>query len=404
VAEASVVTSGTDDLPATNAPQAMRRVHQVEPTGPQDEGDQMSNNNDRRATAGRRRYVRGIAALAALAFVAAACGSSNDTTVSSDAAPAPTDTEPVDTAPPTEVPASTEAPADTTPTTEAAVDTTPASTEPATTEPATTEPAIETAAACAAEVEMKTPGAFTVRTWFDFGAGDLSGFSAFEGGVLYAVVEELGFSEADVVFEVEEGLADGFFIAGETTFDVGISVITITEGRAETIDFSDSYYDVEQVLVGREDSPVAGAASVADISGASLGTFSETASLALGASEEYVAAVIAPSSEPVVYPSIWEDTPAAQTALDDGTVDALVIDVPSALYAIQPDGLGMQNVGVVAVLPRQDDPFEQLGMVVQKASPLVDCVNQALATLADDGTIAELENQWLHGGAAILTE
>lgn len=375
----------------------------MEPTGPQDEGDQMSNNIDQRATTGRRRYLRGVAAVAALAFVAAACGSSTDTTGSTDTEPAPTDTEPVDTAPPTEVPASTEAPTDTTPTTEAAVDTTPAPTEPPATSPEP-EPPIETAAVCAAEVGMKTAGALTVRTWTDFGVGDLSGLSAFEGAVVYAVAEQLGFSEADVVFEVEEVSNDGFFAAGETTFDIGISVFTITEARAETIDFSDSYYDVEQVLVGREDSPVAGAASIADISGASLGTFSETASLVAGASEEYVAAVIAPSSEPVVYPSIWEDTPAAQTALDDGTVDALVIDVPSALYAIQPDGLGMQSVDIVAALPRQGDPFEQLGMVIQKASPLVDCTNQALATLRDDGTLADLEAQWLHGGAAILTE
>lgn len=76
-------------------------------------------------------------------------------------------------------------------------------------------------------------------------------------------------------------------------------------------------------------------------------------------------------------------------AIDDGTIDALVIDLPSAEFLLSEGGSGIQNAAVVAVLPREDEPFEQLGMVLQKGNPLVACVNEALASLREAGTLAE---------------
>jgi polar amino acid transport system substrate-binding protein len=38
---------------------------------------------------------------------------------------------------------------------------------------------------------------------------------------------------------------------------------------------------------------------------------------------------------------------------------------------------------------------EEFGMLFEKGNELVACVNEALATLRDDGTLDDLEQEWL---------
>ncbi len=38
---------------------------------------------------------------------------------------------------------------------------------------------------------------------------------------------------------------------------------------------------------------------------------------------------------------------------------------------------------------------EEFGMLFEKGSPLVPCVNAALAALSEDGTLAQIEQEWL---------
>ncbi len=40
--------------------------------------------------------------------------------------------------------------------------------------------------------------------------------------------------------------------------------------------------------------------------------------------------------------------------------------------------------------------------MLEKDSPLTTCVNEAIATLHEDGTIDSLEQKWLAGGAPVL--
>ena len=48
---------------------------------------------------------------------------------------------------------------------------------------------------------------------------------------------------------------------------------------------------------------------------------------------------------------------------------------------------------------------EQFGLVLDKGSPLTACVSQAVTALKNDGTLANLEKQWLAGvsGAPVLS-
>ena len=54
------------------------------------------------------------------------------------------------------------------------------------------------------------------------------------------------------------------------------------------------------------------------------------------------------------------------------------------------------------MLPEPDAP-DELGMLFEEGNPLVECVNEALATLRDDGTLATFEEEWLNQGGDIPT-
>ena len=47
---------------------------------------------------------------------------------------------------------------------------------------------------------------------------------------------------------------------------------------------------------------------------------------------------------------------------------------------------------VLDVVPGQQEEF---GMLFEKGSELVGCVNRALTTLKEDGTLERIEQQWL---------
>jgi len=57
----------------------------------------------------------------------------------------------------------------------------------------------------------------------------------------------------------------------------------------------------------------------------------------------------------------------------------------------------------VGVLPLAGTDPEQLGMLFEDGSTLVPCVNEALGTLRDDGTLAALQEEWLSAGGDIPT-
>jgi len=56
-------------------------------------------------------------------------------------------------------------------------------------------------------------------------------------------------------------------------------------------------------------------------------------------------------------------------------------------------------------LPSAADDVEQLGIALDKGSPLTRCVSWAIDTLRGDGTLGKLEHRWLTdaGKAPVLT-
>jgi len=255
----------------------------------------------------------------------------------------------------------------------------------------------ESAASCD-EVTTKTDGTLTVATgetvfppWM--GVGDdvfdvpESG-TGFEGALVMAVAKELGFSGDQVSF-VRTGF-DEAIAPGAKDWDFNIQQYTITADRDEVVDFSDGYYQVEQAIVGASDSAAASAGSVGALKDLRLGAAIGSTSL------DYVDGVIEPNSDAQVY----DDNAAAKAAFDAGQVDGIVFDLPTAYYIT---AVEITDASIIGVLPRSGDAPEELGMLFEEGSPLVGCVNDALATLRDNGTIDALEDEWLNQGGGVPT-
>jgi polar amino acid transport system substrate-binding protein len=270
-------------------------------------------------------------------------------------------------------------------------------------------------AACVTEVEQQEAGALTVAALQgQFALPDqrdqVAARFAYESALLYAVADRLGFAEEDVVVDFrsrpEGGTDVAFAGTGAKDFDLAISEISATEERDERVDFV-AYYDEEQVLLAPEDSVVAGAESLADLRGATFGTIRKTASLDGSAGTVYVEEVIAPSTEVVEFLDFDPEGsgPAVQAALDNGTIDALVIDRYTADFALtSPEGeAGFTDVSILGVLPRPAEPSGQLGMLLEQGSALVPCVEAAVAELRADGTLDRLETEYLDDGGSIPT-
>lgn len=203
----------------------------------------------------------------------------------------------------------------------------------------------------------------------------------FEAAVAYAVAVELGFANDDVSW-VRTSF-DEAIQPGAKNFDFNLQQYSITDERKLTVSFSDPYYTTNQAIVGFADSAAASATTLADVQGLKFGVQSGTTSL------EFINTVIKPTTEPYVY----DDNAAAKAALEAKQIDAIVVDLPTAFYI---SAVEIERSKVIGQFPPSEGfAADQFGFVFDLGNPLVECVNIALQTLKDGGTLAEIEKTWL---------
>ena len=265
-------------------------------------------------------------------------------------------------------------------------------TETTSAEATSTESASESAATdeCAFEnLTTLTPGVLTIGTDTPayppyFSDDDPTNGEGFEAAVAYAVADKLGFMPADVVWEVVP--FNTSYAPGDKNFDFDINQISITPERAEVVDFSDGYYTVNQAVVAFNDSPIAGATTIAELKEAKLGAQVGTTSL------DFVTEIVQPTNEPYVF----NDTNDAKSALSNGQIDGIVVDLPTAYYVT---AVEFENSKIVGQFAAQEGG-EQFGLLFQKGNPLVTCVNKALTELKDSGELQTIQDTWLAGATA----
>jgi polar amino acid transport system substrate-binding protein len=201
----------------------------------------------------------------------------------------------------------------------------------------------------------------------------------YESAVAYAVAKQLGFTRDQLSWKYTP--FNTSFAPGKKAFDFDINQISFSPQRAKVVDFSDSYYDVNQAVVVNKGTPIASATTIAALKPYSLGAQLGTTSY------QFIKDTIKPSKQPSVFP---QNTGAVQ-ALKNKQIDGLVVDLPTAFYVTAVQVPNSKVLGQFATAPGG----EHFGMVFQKGNSLVTCVNTALATLRDNGTLQNLQQQWL---------
>ncbi|MFC5380875.1 ABC transporter substrate-binding protein [Aquipuribacter nitratireducens] len=236
-----------------------------------------------------------------------------------------------------------------------------------------------------ASLETLTEGTLTMATsepafepWMV--ENDPTNEQGYESAVAYAVAERLGY--ADDAVEWVRVPFEAAIAPGPKDFDVAINQFSITEERRQAVDFSSPYYDVRQAVVTTAGSPADGATTTGELGevliGAQVGTTS------LQAIEELIG--------PTMQPQVFNSNEDAVTALQNGQVDAIVVDLPTAFFVT---AVQLDDGVIVGQLPELGEDPEQFGMVLDLGSPLTDCVSRAVDALEADGTLDALQEEWL---------
>jgi polar amino acid transport system substrate-binding protein len=244
------------------------------------------------------------------------------------------------------------------------------------------------------QLTTKTAGKLTIGTddpaygpWFKDNKPENG--EGFESAVAYAVADRLGYAQADVTWvRVPFNTA---VAPGPKAFDFDINQFSITDERKKAVDFSGPYYLVRQTVIALKSSKIAGATSVSALQSAKLGAQVGTTSY------KAITDLVKPSGQPQVY-NTNDD---AKKALQNGQIDGLVVDLPTAFYMTAAE---LEDAVIVGQLPQVGVP-EQFGLVLDKGSSLTGCVTQAVDQLRSSGELTRLEQQWLAqvAGARELT-
>lgn len=203
----------------------------------------------------------------------------------------------------------------------------------------------------------------------------------FESAVAYAVADRLGFAADDV--EWVRTSFDAAIAPGPKDFDLNLQQFSITDDRRQAVDFSTPYYETTQAVVTVEGSPAADAASLADLRDLVVGA--QTGTTSFQAAEAHI--------QPTSGVQAFTSNDDAKLALQNGQIDALVVDLPTAFYLTSAD---LEGGVLVGQLPRAEgEEGDEFGIVLPLGSSLTTDVSGAVDSLRADGTLDELATTWL---------
>jgi polar amino acid transport system substrate-binding protein len=233
-----------------------------------------------------------------------------------------------------------------------------------------------------ATLPLRHPGVLTVHAdqplyepWFV--DNDPTNGQGFESAVTYAIGNAMGFTNN----QIEWGYTsfNTSYAPGPKAFDFYITEVSITEQRAEAVDFSDPYYESPLVTVVKKDSPILQATSIAELRsykfGTQVGTIYHT----------FIDQTIQPEQDTLVFDTNLDSL----TALENGTVDVVLQSLQIGIFnvTIQYDDLALGGI-----VP---GTTSDLGLVFEKGSELVPYVNAAIAAIKANGVHEALVEKWL---------
>jgi polar amino acid transport system substrate-binding protein len=240
-------------------------------------------------------------------------------------------------------------------------------------------------------LKTKTPGTLTVATdkpayppYFE--DDNPTNGKGFESAVAYAIATKLGFAKDEVKWTVVPFNAS--YAPGPKQFDFDVNQISITPKREKVVDFSAPYFTAPQALVVPKGSKLTGATSLADVRSAKIGVQVGTTSF------DAVKEVIKPDTDPKVFNNSTD----VVTALKQGQVEGVVVDLPTAFYVTAAQVKGSKIIGQFEA-PGGD----KWGALLAKGSPLTSCVSKAITELDSSGELKKIYDQWLGDAAGAPT-
>jgi polar amino acid transport system substrate-binding protein len=201
--------------------------------------------------------------------------------------------------------------------------------------------------------------------------GEIVGFSI---DLMKAIAQKAGL-QVKFVNTPWEGI---FNALAQGDRDALISSITITDERRQTMDFSDPYFDAQQLIAVKADSKVQ---KFADLAALKVGVQTGTTG------DEVVTKLQGKNSTNI---KRFESTPLALKELDSGGVEAVVADNGVVINYVK-------NNAAVKLRTVADTSFkpEQYGIAVKKGNAeLLAKINQGLAAVRADGTYDRIYAQY----------
>ncbi len=241
---------------------------------------------------------------------------------------------------------------------------------------------------CTAEkLATLEPGTLTIATDSPayppyFIDDDPTNGKGFESAVAFAIADKLGFTADDVNWVVVPFNAS--YAPGPKDFDFDVNQISITPRRSEQVDFSSPYYEASQAVVALKQTETAAATSLADVARARIGVQIGTTSL------EAVEASIRPEQDVQVFDTSND----VVSALKQGQVDAVVVDVPTAFYLTAAQ---VPKAGIVGQFSAPGG--DRWGALLERDSRLTGCVSLAVIALRASGELAAIEEEWMSAAA-----
>lgn len=247
-----------------------------------------------------------------------------------------------------------------------------------------TKPTTTTAAACERDsLALVNAGKLTIATdkpayspYFE--DDDPSNGKGFESAVAYAIADELGFEKSEVEWTVVP--FNAAFKPGDKDWDFDVNQFSITEDRKKAVDFSAPYFSAPQAVLALNSSPAAKATTLAELKETKLGVQVGTTSL------EATQDAIAPSQDPQVF----NDSNDVVQAIKSKRVEAVVLDLPTALYLAAAE---LEDAAVVGQFEAEGG--DDWGAVLAKGSELTPCVDAAIERLRSSGELEALTEQWI---------
>jgi glutamine transport system substrate-binding protein len=224
-------------------------------------------------------------------------------------------------------------------------------------------------AATAETLRVVTDPSFVPFEMMDQKTGEMIGFDM---EIIAEVAERAGFE-----YDLKTMDFNGIIPALQTgNVDIAIAGITITEEREQIVDFSDPYYDSGlRILVRNSNAQVE---ELDDLEGKKIGTKIGSTSY------DFLVKNLEDGDGVTPYPGSSD----MYMALMSGAVDAVFYDAPNVGYFARTKGEGK----VKTVGPLYEG--QQYGIALKQGSEWVDEVNEALASIWDDGTYKKIYEKW----------